>query len=183
MQLSVAVYHKSFFPSEDWKGHLMLKAKVKTLYCELLGEAIKQQLLEQEIPQNEVSYYFDDDIRLISAPAISQILKGKRNITLDTVDALQETLGLTNIKSVFFPNLDFCELLIIQLTELILTDGFRSKKQLFKEKENNIQQNLSTLTTALYDYFPDFPEEETSYQIAESLAEWLIEFVALVAQL
>ncbi|HEM4052635.1 TPA: helix-turn-helix transcriptional regulator [Streptococcus suis] len=161
----------------------MLKAKVKTLYCELLGEAIKQQLLEQEIPQNEVSYYFDDDIRLISAPAISQILKGKRNITLDTVDALQETLGLTNVKSVFFPTLDFCELLIIQLTELILTDGFRSTKQLFKEKENNIQQNRSALATFLYDFFPDFPEEETSYQIADSLTEWLIEFIALVAQL
>ncbi|MGC2927850.1 XRE family transcriptional regulator, partial [Enterococcus faecalis] len=41
----------------------------------------------------------------------------------------------------------------------------------------------STLTTGLYDYFPDFPQEETSYQIAESLTEWLIEFVALVAQL
>ncbi|AXI64893.1 TPA: helix-turn-helix transcriptional regulator [Streptococcus suis] len=161
----------------------MLKAKVKTLYCELLGESIKQQLLEQEIPQNEVSYYFGDDIRLISAPAISQILKGRRNITLDSVDALQETLGLPSVKSVFFPNLDFCELLISQLTELILTDGSSSTKQLFQAKENDIQQNLSTLTTALYDYFPDFPEEETSYQIAESLAEWLIEFVALVAQL
>ncbi|QHF54103.1 MULTISPECIES: helix-turn-helix domain-containing protein [Streptococcus] len=161
----------------------MLKAKVKTLYCELLGESIKQQLIEQEIPQNEVSYYFDDDIRLISAPAISQILKGKRNITLDTVDALQETLGLPNVKSVFFPNLDFCELLIIQLTELILTSGFNSTKQLFQEKEKDIQQNLSTLATALYNFFPDFPEEETSYQIADSLSEWLIEFVTLVSQL
>lgn len=161
----------------------MLKAKVKTLYCELLGESIKQQLIEQEIPQNEVSYHFDDNIRLISAPAISQILKGKHNITLDTADALQETLGLTNVKSIVFPNLDFCELLISQLTELILTNGSSYTKQLFQAKENDIQQNLSTLTTALYDYFPDFPEEETSYQIAESLTEWLIEFVALVAQL
>ena len=161
----------------------MLKTKVKTLYCELLGESIKQQLIEQEIPQNEVSYYFDDDIRLISAHAISQILKEKRNITIDTVDALQETLWLTNVKSVFFPNLDFYELLISQLTELILTNGSSYTKQLFQAKENDIQQNLSTLTTALYDYFPDFPEEETSYQIAENLTEWLIEFVVLVAQL
>lgn len=161
----------------------MLKAKVKTLYCELLGESLKQQFIEKEILQNEVAYYFDDDIRLISAPAISQILKGKRNISLDTVDALQETLGLPNVKSVFFPNIDFCELLISQLTELLLTDGSSSTKQLFQIKEMDIQQNLSTLTTALYDYFPDFPEEETSYQIAESLTEWLIEFVALVAQL
>ncbi|SUN51574.1 Uncharacterised protein [Streptococcus dysgalactiae subsp. dysgalactiae] len=161
----------------------MLKAKVKTLYCELLGEAIKQQLLEQEIPQNEVSYYFDDDIRLISAPAISQILKGKRNITLDTVDALQETLELTNVKSVFFPNIDFCELLISESTRLILTDGFSSTKQLFQAKEKDIQQNLSSLASALYEFFPDFPKEETSYQIADSLAEWLIEFVALVAKI
>ncbi|AVM72080.1 XRE family transcriptional regulator [Streptococcus mutans] len=161
----------------------MLKAKVKTLYCELIGEAIRKQLLEQEIPQNEVAYYFDDDIRLISAPAISQILKGKRNISLDTVDALQETLGLPNVKSVFFPNIDFCELLISQLTELLLTDGFSSTKELIQAKEKVIQQHISLLASALYNSFPDFPEEETSYQISESLAEWLIDFVALVAQL
>lgn len=161
----------------------MLKAKVKTLYCELLGESLKQQLIEKKIPQNEVSYYFDDDVRLISAPTISQILKGKRNLSLDTADALQETLGLPNVKSVFFPNLDFCELLIIQLTKLILSDGFSSTKQLFQVKEKDIQQNLSALADALYDFVPDFPEEESSYQIADSLAEWLIEFVVLVAQL
>ncbi|BCP64695.1 helix-turn-helix domain-containing protein [Streptococcus suis] len=161
----------------------MLKTKIRTLYCESLGNTLKQQLVEQEIPQNEISYYFDDEVRLISAPAISQILKGKRNISLDTVDALQETLSLPNVKSVFFPNLHFCELLIIQLTELILTDGFSSTKQLFQEKKKGIQQNLSTLATALYNFFPDFPKEETSYQIADSIVEWLIDFVALVAQL
>lgn len=161
----------------------MLKAKVKSLYCELLGESLKQQLIEKKIPQNEVSYYFDDDVRLISAPTVSQILKGKRNLSLDTADALQETLGLPNVKSVFFPNLDFCELLIIQLTKLILSDGFSSTKQLFQVKEKDIQQNLSALADALYDFVPDFPEEESSYQIADSLAEWLIEFVVLVAQL
>ncbi|MDW5564887.1 helix-turn-helix transcriptional regulator [Streptococcus mutans] len=161
----------------------MLKAKIRTIYSELLGKNIKQQLLEQEILQNVISYYFGDDVRLISAPTISEILKGRRNITLDTVYALQETLGLPNVKSVFFPNLGFCELLIIQLTRLILTDGLSSTKQLFKEKEKNIQQNLATLATDLYDFFPDFPEEETSYQIADSLTMWLIEFVALVAQI
>ena len=161
----------------------MLKAKVKTLYCELLGESLKQQLNEQEIPQNEVSYYFDDDVRLIPAPTISQILKGKRNTTLDTVEALQETLGLSTVKSVFLPSLNFCESLIILLTKLILTDGFISTRQLFKEREKDIQQNLSNLASALYDFIPDFPEEETSYQIADSLTEWLIEFVVLVAQL
>ena len=161
----------------------MLKAKVRTLYCELLGQAIKRELIEQEIPQNEVSYYLDDDIRLISAPAISQILKGKRNITLDTGDALQDTLGLLNVKSVFFPNHNFCELLILQLTELMLTDGLRSTKQLLQSKEKDIQKNLSALATTLYNFFPDFPEEETSYQIADSLTLWLIEFVALVAQI
>lgn len=161
----------------------MLKAKVKTLYCELLGKSLKQQLIEQGIPQNEVSYYSNDEVRLISAPAISQILKGKRNTTVDTVDALQETLGLSNVKSVFFPNLEFCESLIRHFTKLILTDRFSSTKQLFQEKERDIQQNLSALATALYNFFPNFPEEETSYQIADSLAEWLIEFVTLVAQL
>lgn len=161
----------------------MLKDKVKTLYCELLGKSIKQQLIEQEIPQNQVAYCFYDDIRLISGPTISQILKGKRNITLDSVEALQETLDLPNVKSVFFPNLEFCELLIVQLTELILNDGFSSTKQLFQKKEKNIKQDLSNLATALYNFFPDFPKEETSHQIADSLTMWLSEFVALVAQL
>lgn len=161
----------------------MLKSEVRTLYCELLGQSIKQELIKQEIPQNEVSYYFNDEIRLISAPAISQILKGKRNLTLDTVEALQETLGLPNVKCVFFPNHGFCELLITQLTELMLNCGFNSTKELFQIKELDIQQNLSILATALYEFFPDFPEEEASYQIADSLAVWLIEFVALVAQI
>ncbi|GAB6711886.1 XRE family transcriptional regulator [Streptococcus uberis] len=161
----------------------MLKSELRTLYCELLGQSIKQELINQEIPQNEVSYYFNDEIRLISAPAISQILKGKRNLTLDTAEALQETLGLPNVKRVFFPSHGFCELLIIQLTELMLTCGFNSTKELFQIKELDIQQNLSILASALYEFFPDFPEEEASYQIADSLAVWLIEFVALVAQI
>ena len=135
----------------------MLKAKVKTLYCELLGQAIKQELIEQGKAQNSIFYYNFDEPKEISAPAVSQILRGKRNITLDTVDALQETL--------------------------ILSEGHDSTKHLFKSKKKGIQQNLSTLATDLYDFFPDFPKEETSYQIADSLVEWLIEFVLLVAQL
>jgi len=109
----------------------MLKAKVKTLYCELLGQAIKQELIEQGKAQNSIFYYnFDEPIE-ISAPAVSQILRGKRNITLDTVDALQETLNLPNVKSVFFPSIDFCKFLITQLTELILSEGHDSTKHLF----------------------------------------------------
>lgn len=161
----------------------MLKDKVKTLYCELIGQAIKQQLKELEIHQNQVSSFFDDDVNLISAPAISQIIKGKRNITFDTAEALQETLELSNVKSVFFPNLDFCESLIVHLTNLILTDKYNSAKHLFQTKEQEIQNNITFLATTLYDFFPAFPEEETSYQIADSIEEWLVEFVALVAQL
>lgn len=163
--------------------NFMLKNKIKTIYCELLGKAIKQQLNELEIRQNQVSSFFDDDVNLISATAISQIIKGKRNITFDTAEALQETLELSNVKSVFFPNFDFCESLIVHLTNLILTDKFSSAKYLFQMKEKEIQKNLKFLAAALYNFFPDFPEEETSYQIVDSLEEWLVEFVALVAQL
>lgn len=161
----------------------MLKVKIRTLYSKLLGEAIKQQLIEQEISQNSIFYYEYDEPILISAPAISQILKGKRNITLDTIDALQETLELPNVKSVFFPNLDFCKSLIVHLTNLILTDKYNSAKHLFQTKEQEIQKNITFLATTLYDFFPAFPKEETSYQIADSIEEWLVEFVALVAQL
>ncbi|EMC45703.1 XRE family transcriptional regulator [Streptococcus mutans] len=161
----------------------MLNTKIRALYCESLGKAIKQQLDEQEIPQNEISYCFDDDVKLISAPTISEILQGKRNITLNTADALQETLKHPNVKSVFFPNLDFCESLIVQLMRLILTEKYSSVKHLIQTREKEIQKNLTSLATALYDSFPDFPEEETSYQIADSLTEWMIDFVAMVAQL
>ncbi|MFZ7176284.1 XRE family transcriptional regulator [Streptococcus hyovaginalis] len=161
----------------------MLNSKIRTLYCESLGNAIKQQLVDQEILQNEISYYFDDNVKLISAPTISQILKGKRNLGIETVDALQETLELPNIKNVFFPNIEFCESLIVQLTRLMLTEKYNSVKYLMQTKEKEIQKNITSLATALYNSFPDFPEEETSYQIAESITEWMIEFVALVAQL
>lgn len=164
----------------------MLKAKVKTLYCELLGESLKQQLIEKKIPQNKVSYYFDDDVRLISAPTISQILKGKRNITLDVANAFQDTLGLPNVKSFFLPSLNFCELLITQIIELILTDEYfkdSHTRKLFQTKEKVIQKELSFLAEALNNFFPDFPQEETSYQISESLTEWLLEFVVLVSKL
>ena len=161
----------------------MLKAKIRTIYSKLLGEAIKQQLIEQEILQNSIFYYEYDEPILISAPTISQILQGKLNITLDTIDALQETLKLPNVKSIFFPNLAFCESLIVHLTNLILTDKYNFAKHLFQTKEKEIQKNLTFLATTLYDFFPTFPKEETSYQIADSIEEWLVEFVALVAQL
>ncbi|EJN94420.1 XRE family transcriptional regulator [Streptococcus ratti] len=164
----------------------MLNSKIKTIYCELLGESLKQKLQKLEIPQNSVSYYFADEIKLIPATTISQILKGKRNITLDTVEALQDTLELPNMKSVFFPNINFCESLIHKLIQFILTDEHfngENTKKLFQIKEKQIQKNIFHLAISLYEYFPDFPYEETSYRIADSLTEWFIEFVALVAQL
>ncbi|WP_438836726.1 helix-turn-helix domain-containing protein [Streptococcus pluranimalium] len=161
----------------------MLKNKIRILYCEELGKTLKQHLNEQKIPQNSIFYYDYDEAVLISASTISQILKGKRNISLETVDALQETLNLPDIKSVFFPNIDFCESLIIQLTNLILTENYASTRRLFQIKEKEIHKNLLRLATSLYDFFPTLPAEETSYQIAESITDWMIEFVALVAQL
>lgn len=164
----------------------MLNSKIKTLYCELLGESLKQKLQELEVPQNSISYYFDDEIKLIPATTISQILKGKRNMTLDTVEALQDTLKLPNMKSVFIPNIIFCESLIHKLIQFILSEEHFNRentKKLFQIKDKLIQKNIVHLAVSLYEYFPDFPDEETSYQIANSLTEWFIEFVALVAQL
>lgn len=165
---------------------IMLKDKIRNLYCELLGLNIKKRLIDNNICQNEISHYFYDEVKLISAPTISQILKGKRNITNDSVVALQDTLNLSNVKSIFFPDLIFCNLLLKKLIHFILTDDHfigSTTRDLFKEKENVIQENISLLANELYSFFPDFPEEETSYQISDSLTDWLIEFVALVARL
>ena len=155
----------------------MMKDTIKTIYCELLGQAIKSQLDELGIPQNEVSSYFND---------ISQIVRGKRNITCNTADALQETLGLHNPKNLFFPNLSFCETLVVQLIHLLSTDELFNGKhvqKLLQENEDKIDKNITTIANSLYNFFPDFPEEESSYQISESIEFWVIELVALISQL
>lgn len=164
----------------------MMKDTIKTIYCELLGRAIKSQLDELGIPQNEVSSYFDDNVELISPAAISQIIRGKRNITCNTADALQETLDLHNPKNLFFPNLSFCETLVVQLIHLLSTDEFFNGKhvqKLLQENEDKIDKNITTIANSLYNFFPDFPEEESSYQISESIEFWVIELVALISQL
>lgn len=77
-------------------------------------------------------------------------------------------------------------MLLKKLIHFILTDDHfigSTTRDLFKEKENVIQENIPLLANELYSFFPDFPEEETSYQISDSLTDWLIEFVALVARL
>lgn len=170
------------------KGETMLKNKITLLYCKLLGEAIKQQMLEQEIAQNDISSYYNynDEVELISTPTVNQILKGKRNMTLTVANAFQDRLELPNVKSLFFPDINFCRLLITHLIQLILNDEYFSgsaTQRLFKTKQKLIQKDLQSLAIALYNFFPDFPEEETSYQIANSISEWLIEFVAHVAHL
>ena len=39
-----------------------------------------------------------------------------------------------------------------------------------------------TLITSLLNFISEFPEEETSYQIAEKLTDWLSEFACLISQ-
>ena len=55
----------------------------------------------------------------------------------------------------------------------------------FSEKniQNFIQSHNKIFLTALSKFFPDFLEEETSFEVAEKLADWLSEFACLISQL
>ena len=85
--------------------------------------------------------------------------------------------------------------MLTQLTTLILTDStfdntllrqtLNQKIDDFSEKniQNFIQSHNKIFLTALSKFFPDFLEEETSFEVAEKLADWLSEFACLISQL
>lgn len=169
---------------------------IASIYCKLLGKIIKNQLKEANILQNQIGYIdTDEKVILISETSVCQILNGNRNMTCNAALAFQETLNYDTPKILFLQDDSFKIQLLTQLTTLILTDStfdntllqqtLNQKIDEFSEKNirNFIQSHKKIFLTSLSNFFPDFLEEETSFEVAEKLADWLSEFACLISQM
>lgn len=77
--------------------------KVEKIYTQLLGEALTKQLTKTHILQNQFGFQDADgkDVS-ISATAVGEILKGRRNMTSRSALAFQETLQYQTPKELFY---------------------------------------------------------------------------------
>lgn len=173
--------------------------RIQPLYSSLLGTVLKQQLKEKGILQNQVGYEeADGELNLLSETTVGQILKGKRNMSSTAALAFQTTLNYQTPKKLFFPNIEFEFQLIFQLITLILTDDIFKNSEFQKvlaSKLDSSQNSLSykinlflehhqeELLSSFSHFIPDFPKEETSYEIAEKVSDWLSEFACLLSQI
>ena len=175
---------------------MLYKDIVISMYTKLLGKALKKQLTAAHILQNQIGYDDSDgEVILLSETTVGQILKGSRNMSCNAALAFQETLNYDTPKILFLQDDSFKIQLLTQLVTLILTDStfdnthlqqtLKQNIKTYSEKDiqDFIQSHSQLLLPSLSNFFPDFPEEETSYEIAEKLTDWLTEFACLISQL
>lgn len=106
--------------------------------------------------------------------------------------AFQETLQYQTPKELFLQDDSFKIELLSQLILIILSDS-TFDNTLFKksliQKINKctekgihdfVKKHKDVLIDSLSNFFPNFPEEESSYQIAEKLIIWLFDFACLI---
>lgn len=166
------------------------------LYCKLLGESIHMRLKELQILQNQIGFETPDgEFELLSETTVGQIIKGKRNLSFNASLAFQTSLHYKNPRELFFPSKKFELLLIKNIITTILTDPVFEDtflKQALAKKFLNISQkevsqfiekNKEVFLCSLSNFISDFPEEETSHQIAEKLTDWLSELACLISQI
>lgn len=172
------------------------KSVMTKLYCKLLGESIHKRLRELQILQNQIGYETaEGEVELLSETTVGQILKGKRNISFNASLAFQTSLDFKNPRELFFPSIEFELLLIENIISTILTDPtFENTflKKLIAKKFSNIskkevaqiiEKNKEIFLDSLSSFISDFPEEETSHQIAEKLTYWLSELACLMPKI
>ena len=172
------------------------KSVMTKLYCKLLGESIHKRLRELQILQYQIVYETaEGDVELLSETTVGQILKGKRNISFNASLAFQTSLDFKNPRELFFPSIEFELLLIENIISTILTDPtFENTflKKLIAKKFSNvskkevaqiIEKNKEIFLDSLSSFISDFPEEETSHQIAEKLTYWLSELACLMPKI
>ena len=172
------------------------KSVMTKLYCKLLGESIHKRLRELQIFQNQIGYETaEGEVELLSETTVGQILKGKRNISFNASLAFQTSLDYKNPRELFFPSIEFELLLIENIISTILTDPtFENTflKKLIAKKFSNIskkevaqiiEKNKEIFLDSLSSFISDFPEEETSHQIAEKLTYWLSELACLIPKI
>ena len=170
------------------------KSVIEELYCKLLGIEIKRILNEREMLQNQIGYE-TAEVELLSETTVGQILKGKRNISFNASLAFQTSLDYKNPRELFFPSIEFELLLIENIISTILIDPtFENTflKKLIAKKFSNIskkevaqiiEKNKEIFLDSLSSFISDFPEEETSHQIAEKLTYWLSELACLIPKI
>ena len=175
----------------------MTYKKIMTkLSCKLLGESIHMRLKELQILQNQIGFETPDgEFELLSETTVGQIIKGKRNLSFNASLAFQTSLHYKNPRELFFPSKKFELLLIKNIITTILTDPVFEDtflKQALAKKFLNISQkevsqfiekNKEVFLCSLSNFISDFPEEETSHQIAEKLTDWLSELACLISQI
>ena len=168
------------------------------LYCKLLGESIHKRLKKLQILQNQIGYEtHEGEFELLSETTVGQIIKGKRNLSFNASLAFQTSLNYQTPKELFFPSKDFALQLFQNLIITILTEPIFDNtllKKILKQKLRKLpissdkleadftDHHQETLITSLSNFISEFPEEETSYQIAEKLTDWLSEFACLISQ-
>lgn len=175
---------------------MLYKEIVTSIYTKILGKAIKTKLTEAHILQNQIGYdEFDGTVILLSETSVGQIIKGKRNMSYNAMLAFQATLNYQTPKKLFLQDDFFKIKLLSQLTTLILNDSSFNNtvlRQTLNQKISDhykedtkyfIQSNKKLLLDSLSNFFPDFPDESSSYEIAEKLTDWLTEFACLISQL
>ena len=169
---------------------------IAKLYCKLLGEELKKKVNDLKILQNQIGYETaGGGVELLSETTVGQILKGKRNISFNASLAFQTSLHYKNPRELFFPSKKFELLLIKNIITTILTDPVFEDtflKQVLAKKFLNISQkevsqfiekNREVFLCSLSNFISDFPEEETSHQIAEKLTDWSSELACLISQI
>lgn len=172
------------------------KSVIEELYCKLLGQSIHKRLKELQILQNQIGYETPEgELELLSETTVGQIIKGKRNISFNASLAFQTSLDYKNPRELFFPSIEFELLLIENIISTILIDPtFENTflKKLIAKKFSNvskkevtqiIEKNKEIFLDSLSSFISDFPEEETSHQIAEKLTYWLSELACLIPKI
>ena len=172
------------------------KSVIEELYCKLLGQSIHKRLKELQILQNQIGYETPEgELELLSETTVGQIIKGKRNISFNASLAFQTSLDYKNPRELFFPSIEFELLLIENIISTILIDPtFENTflKKLIAKKFSNvskkevaqiIEKNKEIFLDSLSSFISDFPEEETSHQIAEKLTYWLSELACLMPKI
>ena len=172
------------------------KSVIEELYCKLLGQSIHKRLKELQILQNQIGYETPEgELELLSETTVGQIIKGKRNISFNASLAFQTSLDYKNPRELFFPSIEF-ELLLIEniIFTILINPTFENTflKKLIAKKFSNvskkevaqiIEKNKEIFLDSLSSFISDFPEEETSHQIAEKLTYWLSELACLIPKI
>lgn len=110
---------------------MLNKEIIFPIYSKILGKYLKEEMKKKGLSQYDISFaYSKEDIKCIDNRTVRGILKGSRNMTVDSQTGFQESLGIKTPKDLFFPNEQFCLSLISEILEVLKTDSHFKKSSL-----------------------------------------------------